>query len=239
MDIISANELYRGGYTKRCNLALVLHTLNTLIKKMKKILSIVMLAAMLCSSMAWGQNAFYKFKMKDLDGKMVSMKDYKGKVVLVVNVASRCGLTPQYEGLVQLYHKYKDQGLVVLGFPCNQFLGQEPGSSDEIRGFCSANYGVDFPIFEKIEVNGENAAPLYKWLKKQAPFAGYPEQHAEFAAMLDQIHQKTGSGYDKGDEIRWNFGKFLLDRKGKVVARIEPMVTPEEMEAQIVELLGR
>lgn len=206
---------------------------------MKKLLSIALLCGMFFAGQTWAQNSFYKFKMKDLDGKEVSMKDYKGKLVLVVNVASRCGLTPQYEGLVNLYHKYKAQGLVVLGFPCNQFLGQEPGTSEEIRGFCSANYGVDFPIFEKIDVNGENAAPLYKWLKKQAPFAGYPEQHAEFAAMIDQIHQKTGSGFDKGDEIRWNFGKFIINRKGKVVARIEPMVTPEELESEIIRLLNQ
>lgn len=205
---------------------------------MKRFLSMAILAVMLCTGMAWGQNSFYKFKMKDLDGRQVSMKEYKGKVVLVVNVASRCGLTPQYEGLVKLYKKYQDKGLVVLGFPCNQFLGQEPGTSEEIRGFCSTTYGVDFPIFEKIDVNGENAAPLYKWLKKQAPFAGYPEEHAQFAAMLTQIHQKTGTGYDQGDEIRWNFGKFLINRKGKVVARFEPMVTPEEIESAIEKLLA-
>lgn len=205
---------------------------------MKKILSLAMMAMMLCTSMAWSQNSFYKFKMKDLDGREVSMKEYKGKVVLVVNVASRCGLTPQYEGLVKLYQKYQDRGLVVLGFPCNQFLGQEPGTSEEIRGFCSTTYGVDFPIFEKIDVNGENAAPLYKWLKKQAPFAGYPEQYAQFAAMLTQIHQQTGTGYDQGDEVRWNFGKFLINRKGKVIARFEPMVTPEELESVIEKLLA-
>lgn len=205
---------------------------------MKKLFTLL-LATLMLSTMAVAQKSFYKFTMNDLDGKPVSMSDYKGKVVLIVNVASRCGLTPQYEGLVSLYKKYQSQGLVVLGFPCNQFLGQEPGTSEEIRGFCSATYGVDFPIFEKIEVNGPNAAPLYKWLKKKATFKGYPAQHADFAAMLDQIHQKTQSGYDKGDEIRWNFGKFLIDRKGKVVARFEPMVTPEEIESQIQALLQK
>lgn len=204
---------------------------------MKKLVSLILFAAVLFCGMAWSQNSFYKFKMKDLDGREVSMKEYKGKVVLVVNVASRCGLTPQYEALVDLYHKYQSQGLVILAFPCNQFLQQEPGTSEEIKGFCTANYGVDFPLFEKIDVNGPNAAPLYKWLKKQAPFVGYPQEHAEFAAMLDQIHQKTGSGYDKGDEVRWNFGKFLINRKGKVVARFEPMVTPQEIESQIQAIL--
>lgn len=202
---------------------------------MKKIFSMAVLTMIL--SMAWGQNSFYKFTMNDLDGNPVRMQEYKGKVVLVVNVASRCGLTPQYEGLVNLYNKYRDKGLVILGFPCNQFLGQEPGTSSEIRSFCSTTFGVDFPIFEKIDVNGPNAAPLYKWLKKKAPFAGYPQQHAEFAAMLEQIHEKTGSGFNQGNEVRWNFGKFLINRKGKVVARFEPMVTPEEIEAAIQELL--
>lgn len=206
---------------------------------MKHLLIIAMAALMLCAGSLNAQNSFYKFKMKDLDGKEVSMSDYKGKVVLVVNVASRCGLTPQYDGLVKLYKKYASQGLVVLGFPCNQFLGQEPGTSEEIRGFCSTTYGVDFPIFEKIEVNGPNAAPLYKWLKKKAPFKGYPEKYAEFAAQLDMIHQKTNSGFDKGNEVRWNFGKFLIDRKGKVAGRFEPMVSPEEIEAEIVKLLEK
>ena len=195
------------------------------------------LFALLMSGIVVAQSSFYKFKMNDIDGNKVSMKQYKGKVVLVVNVASRCGLTPQYEGLVNLYHKYKDKGLVVLGFPCNQFLGQEPGSSSDIQTFCSTTFGVDFPMFEKIDVNGPHAAPLYKWLKKEAPFVGYPAHHAEFAAMLDNIHQKTGSGFDKGDEVRWNFGKFLIDRNGKVVARFEPMVTPEELEADLLKWL--
>lgn len=203
---------------------------------MKKLLALLLMAAIGLGT-AWSQESFYKFKMKNLDGKMTKMKEYKGKVVLVVNVASRCGLTPQYEGLVNLYKKYAEKGLVVLGFPCNQFLGQEPGTTGEIQQFCSATYGVDFPMFEKIEVNGPNAAPLYKWLKRQAPFKGYPEEGAEFGALITNIHQKTGTGYDQGDEIRWNFGKFLLDRKGRVVARFEPMVAPEEIESEIVRLL--
>lgn len=203
---------------------------------MKKILTLTLLVTLI-STFAMAQGSFYKFKLNDIHGNKVSMKQYKGKVVLVVNVASRCGLTPQYEGLVNLYHKYKDKGLVVLGFPSNQFLGQEPGTSAEIQTFCSTTFGVDFPIFEKINVNGPDAAPLYKWLKKQAPFAGYPAHHAQFAAMLDNIHQQTGSGYDQGDEIRWNFGKFLIDRNGKVVARFEPMVTPEELESDLLKWL--
>lgn len=205
---------------------------------MKKLLVLALLA-IISMPLCMAQKSIYDFKVNNLDGQQVSMSDYKGKVILVVNVASRCGLTPQYEGLEALYEKYKDRGLVIVGFPCNQFLGQEPGTPEEIRGFCTANYGVSFPIMEKIDVNGDNAAPIYQWLKKKAPFKGYPEQHADFAAMLDNIHQKTGTGYDKGDNVRWNFGKFLIGRNGKKVTRFEPMVTPAELEAAIEKALGK
>ncbi len=205
---------------------------------MKKLLVLALLA-IISMPLCMAQKSIYDFKVNNLDGQQVSMSDYKGKVILVVNVASRCGLTPQYEGLEALYEKYKDRGLVIIGFPCNQFLGQEPGTPEEIRGFCTANYGVSFPIMEKIDVNGDNAAPIYQWLKKKAPFKGYPEQHADFAAMLDNIHQKTGTGYDKGDNVRWNFGKFLIGRNGKKVTRFEPMVTPAELVAAIEKALGK
>ena len=150
----------------------------------------------------------YGITVKDMDGSDVSLANYKGKVLLIVNVASKCGLTPQYEGLEALYQKYKDQGLEILAFPCNQFLGQEPGTNEEIQSFCSLNYKVTFPLFDKIDVNGEAESPLYTYLKKQAPFKGYPEGTEEFATMLDEIHQKTGTGFDKGDAIRWNFEPY-------------------------------
>ena len=133
-------------------------------------------------------SGIYDITVKDIDGSDVSLDNYKGKVLLIVNVASKCGLTPQYEGLEALYRKYKDQGLEILGFPCNQFLGQEPGSNDEIQSFCSTTYNVTFPLFDKIDVNGENESPLYTYLKEQAPFKGYPEGAEEFATMLDEIH---------------------------------------------------
>lgn len=146
------------------------------------------------------------FKMKSLDGKEVELSDYKGKVLMVVNVASQCGLTPQYEQLQALHEKYKDKGLAVLGFPCNQFGKQEPGSSDEIRDFCTKNYGVTFDLFSKIDVNGDDASPLYKHLKS-----------------LDT--KPKGEG-----DITWNFEKFLIDREGNVVARFAPRTKPDDAE---------
>ena len=182
-------------------------------------------------------SGIYDITVKDMDGSDVSLANYKGKVLLIVNVASKCGLTPQYEGLEALYQKYKDQGLEILAFPCNQFLEQEPGTNEEIQSFCSLNYNVTFPLFDKIDVNGEAESPLYTYLKKQAPFKGYPEGTEEFATMLDEIHQKTGTGFDQGDAIRWNFGKFLVSKDGKTILRFEPMVTPDMMEEAIQELL--
>ena len=182
-------------------------------------------------------SGIYDITVKDMDGSDVSLANYKGKVLLIVNVASKCGLTPQYEGLEALYQKYKDQGLEILAFPCNQFLEQEPGTNEEIQSFCSLNYNVTFPLFDKIDVNGEAESPLYTYLKKQAPFQGYPEGSEEFATMLDEIHQKTGTGFDQGDAIRWNFGKFLVSKDGKNILRFEPMVTPDMMGEAIQKML--
>lgn len=153
------------------------------------------------------------FKMKSLTGKPVDLKEYQGKVVLMVNVASRCGATPQYAGLQEIYDKYKDQGLVVLGFPCNQFGAQEPGTADEIQNFCEKNYGVTFPMFEKINVNGDDAAPLYKLLTS-------PETNPEHAGR-----------------IRWNFEKFLIGRDGKIVQRFATGVQPDD--AKFVEAIEK
>ena len=147
--------------------------------------------------------SLYDAPIKTLNGEAASLKDYEAKTVLVVNVASKCGLTPQYTGLEALHEKYKDQGFAVLGFPCNQFGGQEPGSPDEIATFCSTSYGVTFPLFEKIEVNGDSRHPLYKELTAVADAEGH-----------------------SGD-IRWNFEKFLIAPGGEVT-RFSPMVTPED-----------
>ncbi|MBR6132763.1 MAG: glutathione peroxidase [Bacteroidales bacterium] len=181
----------------------------------------------------------YGFTVKDIKGNDVSLAEYQGKVLLIVNVASKCGLTPQYEGLEALYQKYKDQGLEILAFPCNQFLEQVPGTNEEILDFCSVNYNVTFPLFDKIDVNGKEESPLYTFLKKQAPFKGYPEGYEKFASQLTMIHQKTGSGFEKGDAIKWNFGKFLVSKDGKTILRFEPMVAPEDMEAEIQRLLAK
>lgn len=148
---------------------------------------------------------FYDFRAKTLDGKEIGLDEFKGKTAIIVNTASKCGLTPQYEGLENLYQKYKDQGLVILGFPCNQFGNQERGSSDEINEFCQVNYGVSFQMFEKIEVNGKNAHPLYKYLKSHL------------------------SGGILGSKIKWNFTKFVIDKNGNPIKRFPPTTKPEKM----------
>jgi glutathione peroxidase len=156
---------------------------------------------------------FYDFEAKMLNGQTVSMNQFKGKTVVVVNTASKCGLTPQYEGLEQLYEKYKDEGLVILGFPCNQFAGQEPGTSDEIESFCKVNYGVSFPMFEKTDVNGKDAHLIFQYLK--SVLGDFPI-----------------------DSIKWNFTKFLIDKNGKPYKRFAPNTEPVEMEEDIIHLLN-
>jgi len=155
----------------------------------------------------------YDFKATTIDGRTQSLGRYKGKVLLVVNVASRCGFTPQYAGLEALYRKYQDQGLVVLGFPCDQFGHQEPGEEKEIKEFCRLTYEVTFPMFAKIEVNGDDTHPLYRYLKSAAP------------------------GLLGSEAIKWNFTKFLVGRDGKVIRRYAPKHTPEAIEADVTPLL--
>jgi len=158
------------------------------------------------------EDNFYQFGAVSLQGKDISMETYRGKVVLVVNTASKCGLTPQYEGLETLYRKYKDQGFVILGFPCNQFGGQEPGTEKEIAEGCLINYGVTFQMFSKINVNGKDAHPIYKYLKDKLP----------------EIF---------GKRIKWNFAKFLIDKNGIPVKRFSPATTPDKLVTDIEELL--
>jgi len=147
------------------------------------------------------------------DGKDVKLNKYKGDVVMIVNTASKCGFTPQYNGLEALYRKYREQGLEVLGFPCNQFGGQEPGNAEEIAAFCETNYNVTFPMFAKIDVNGDAAAPVYRYLKHEKP------------------------GLLGTEAIKWNFTKFLVDRNGNVAARYAPNDTPESIEPGVAKLL--
>lgn len=156
---------------------------------------------------------FYDFEAESLRGEKVNMSNYKGKTVLVVNTASQCGLTPQFEGLEKLYESYKDQGLVILGFPSNQFANQEPGDARSIAEVCQVNYGVTFPMFAKIEVNGSHAHPLYKYLKKK------------LSGLL-------------GGRIKWNFTKFLIDKNGKPVKRFAPTTTPEKIKPYLQKILN-
>ena len=202
------------------------------------IAAIALLVAVGCFGQGKKYDSLYDIPVKDIKGNDVTLAEYKGKVLLIVNVASKCGLTPQYEGLEALYQKYKDQGFEILAFPCNQFLEQEPGTNEEIMDFCSVNYNVTFPLFDKIDVNGKAESPLYAFLKSKAPFKGYPEGYESFAAQLDMIHQKTGTGFEKGDAIKWNFGKFLISRDGQTILRFEPMVSPDMLEEDIQRMLG-
>ncbi|MDT0690862.1 glutathione peroxidase [Salegentibacter sp. F188] len=156
---------------------------------------------------------FYDFEAETITGETISMDRYKGKTVVIVNTASKCGLTPQYEGLETLYQQYESQGLVVLGFPCNQFANQESGNAKDIQEFCQVNYGVSFPMFAKVDVNGKNAHPLFKYLKSNL------------------------RGGLFGSKIKWNFTKFVIDKNGKPVKRFAPTTRPEKMESTIKKLL--
>ena len=173
---------------------------------MKTLIAISILIALAVVQVvaADGDKSLYDIPLKDIDGKDTSLKAYKGKVLLVVNVASKCGLTPQYSALEELQKKYEGKGFTIVGFPCNDFAGQEPGSPDEIKKFCSTKYDVTFPLFEKLHVKGPEQHPLYTALSgPDAPFPG---------------------------DVKWNFGKFLINRHGKIVARFEPKTTPDSPE---------
>jgi Glutathione peroxidase len=159
------------------------------------------------------KESFYDFKANDINGKEVSMSSYEGKVVLIVNVASGCGFTPQYEGLQKLYDEHKEEGLEILAFPCNQFGEQEKGDGEEIKNFCEKNYSITFPIFEKVEVNGNDAHPIFKFIKEQK------------------------KGFMGTESIKWNFSKFLLSKNGEVIKRYGSLDVPENLEADIKQLL--
>ena len=197
-------------------------------------ISIIVLATLFVLPLQ-AQDKFFDYKFKSLSGEEVPMSSYEGKVVIVVNTASKCGLTPQYEGLENMYRKYKDQGLVILGMPCNQFLEQEPGNSSEIAAFCQKNYGVSFPMFEKIEVRGEAAHPLYKMMTSKKPFMGFDDS-ASGQKFKSFLSGKFPDIYE-GNGVKWNFTKFIFDRSGKLVRRIEPNIAPKDFETEIAEML--
>lgn len=178
----------------------------------------------------------YDFKVKAMDGSTVDLADYKGKVLLIINSATECGFTPQYPGLQELYSKYKDQGLEILDFPCNQFGEQAPGSDDDIHTFCTGRFGITFPQMSKIDVNGENADPLYKYLVSNTEFQGFDMNH-DIGPVLDDMFKQQNPDYAKDPSIKWNFTKFLIGKDGEIVKRFEPTTTPEQLDAEISSVL--
>lgn len=173
----------------------------------------------------------YDFSLKDKQGNEVSLKQYKGKVLFIVNTATGCGFTPQYEDLEAMYHKLQSKGLEILDIPCNQFGHQAPGSDEEIKEFCTVKFGADFPQFKKSDVNGANELPLYTWLKSEKPcLGGYDEK---LAAVMEKLYNEANPEPRKKDDIQWNFTKFLISRDGQVIARFEPVVDMKEVEKQV------
>ncbi len=178
----------------------------------------------------------YDFEVLGIDGKKISLEEYKGKVMLIVNSATKCGFTPQYDDLEKLYEKFNDKGFVVLDFPCNQFNEQAPGSNEEIVSFCQMNFGVSYPMFSKIDVNGENEDPLYTFLKKEQPFIRLNPEHPS-TSKLESIIEVKDPDFRNNSNIKWNFTKFLIDRDGNVVRRFEPTHNMSDVEEKIKELL--
>ena len=176
----------------------------------------------------------YDFKAQTSRGKELDFAQFEGKVILIVNTASKCGFTPQFKGLEELNQKYKDKGLVIIGFPCNQFKEQDPGSDGQIEEFCQLNYGVTFQIMKKIDVNGDSADPIFVFLKEQAPTEEYKGLKAKAAKAL---FKKISDSAKSESDIQWNFTKFLVDKTGKVVGRFAPTTEPKDFEAEILKLL--
>ena len=178
----------------------------------------------------------YEFSVKDRKGKDVSLKAYVNEVLLIVNTATKCGFTPQYDELEALYKKYHSQGFEVLDFPCNQFGQQAPGTDESIHEFCKLNYGTEFPRFKKVKVNGPDADPLFKFLQEQKGFAGWDENH-KLTPILDKMMTEADPDYKQKPDIKWNFTKFLINKKGQVVARFEPTESIEVIEKAIEEII--
>lgn len=202
--------------------------------EMKKVLTLAMLLVLAMTGMAQNKvkdmQTVYDFSLKDKKGNDVSLEQYKGKVLLIVNTATGCGFTPQYEDLEAMYHRLKDKGLEILDVPCNQFGHQAPGTDEEIKQFCTLKFGADFPQFKKSDVNGANELPLYTWLKSQKPCQGGYE--AKLAAVMEKLYNEANPEPRKKNDIQWNFTKFLISRDGQVIARFEPTVDMKEVEKQ-------
>ncbi|MDD6708399.1 glutathione peroxidase [Eubacterium pyruvativorans] len=180
-------------------------------------------------------SGFYDFKVRNMEGQEVSMETFRGKVVLVVNTATGCGFTPQYEQLEEMYRKYHDRGLEVLDIPCNQFAGQTPGTDEEIHEFCTLHYNTEFPQMTKSDVNGENELPLYTWLKQQKGFEGFGK--GPKALAMSALLKKIDKDYKNNPDIKWNFTKFVVDREGNVVDRFEPTRDMGELDKLVDSLL--
>lgn len=178
----------------------------------------------------------YDFTVKKRDGSEESLSRYQGKVLLIVNSATACGFTPQYEELEEIYRTYKDKGFEILDFPCNQFGEQAPGTDEEINSFCTLKFGIEFPQYSKIDVNGEKAIPLYQWLTENTKFEGFDKLHP-LGTILNQMLKKQDKNYAETSSIKWNFTKFLIDREGNIAARFEPTVNMKKVKARIEELL--
>ncbi len=177
----------------------------------------------------------YDYEVTTAKEEKLSLSEYKGKVILIVNTATGCGFTPQYEPIEQLYKDYHDKGLEILDIPCNQFGGQAPGTDEEIHEFCTLHYNTTFPQMKKSDVNGENELPLYTYLKSEKGFEGF-DAH-ELKGLLEDMFSKADPEWDKKPDIKWNFTKFVIDRKGNVVARFEPTADMKKVEACIEKLL--
>lgn len=201
-------------------------------------LAVVLLLAMAGSS-ATAQNeetmaTIYDYTATASNGKEINFKDFEGKVLLIVNTASKCGFTPQFDGLEKLNETYRDRGLVCIGFPCNQFANQDPGSDSEIEGFCRMNYGVTFQIMKKVDVNGKDEHPIFTYLKEQAPTEEYKGLKAKAAATMFKTISKS---VEKDSDIKWNFTKFLISKDGKTVKRFAPTTEPKDFEKEIEAML--
>lgn len=181
-------------------------------------------------------NTVFDFSVKDRKGKMVDLKAYANEVLLIVNTATKCGFTPQYEELEKLYEKYHRQGFEVLDFPCNQFGQQAPGKDETIHEFCKLNYGTEFPRFKKVKVNGDDADDLFKFLKEQKSFAGFDPAH-KLTPVLEEMLAKDAPDYKETADIKWNFTKFLINKRGMVVARFEPTESLDNIAKQIEEII--
>ena len=179
----------------------------------------------------------YDFTVKDRKGNEVSLNDYSGKVLLIVNTATGCGFTPHYEPLEEMYKEMRDQGFEILDFPCNQFANQAPGSEDEIHEFCTVKFGTEFPQFAKIDVNGENADPLFAFLATQKPFDGFGKGLKN--AALKKFADKNNKTFGDKAYIKWNFTKFLVDRNGNVISRFEPTTDMKDVKAAVAAELGK